>query len=746
MRDGIAPSVQSGVPRSYVLPALRFGAVPPHVVEERVQAFEKSFRAKTGFELDPFQRQSIRILAEGKSPVVAAPTSSGKTLVAEAAIEDAIRNRKSIFYTTPRKAISNEKYHEFCEKYGKENVGLVTGDVSVNPEAPLVLMTTEIFRNMLYQPTENADRLKRLKYAVFDECHFINDAERGPVWEESAIYARRELPNVQQIHLSATIQNAQEYTDWLNSLNKAKTQAGQFELVTSAQRPVPLSVQYMTPSGNLLDILNERDELSVPFKKAFKNTTRSSAGKSARGGNTRGAERGQGRPASGAFDPVLTVAALGRAGRLPAIEFVFSRERCRLYAEQVMNAGLNLVTSFERKAIARIIQAYQDTYPSMEGSRLIPFLMEGVAYHHADMWPREKELVEVLLKKGLLKAVFATSTLAEGVNVPAQTVGLTSYVVGQEPITTSEYQQMTGRAGRRGMFEHGYAVLSHPPNNDVREIERLVRSEPNKVSGHFRVTPYMALNHLDRIRDISRIYDLLDASLYSYQIQQERQQQVASAGNRRRQKKVMAEISQQTSPLKEEFKAMRRYLHASGFVNSDDSLTPLGQLAGEIPMESSLMVARAVRERVLDKLNPVQLASVLSAAVSEDMAPGQELGRDITLVSADPEVGEVLGALSKIEKSLTGVADQYGVSTGIKLGAAHINTVARWCRTHDRGVLEESPGVLTYNILRTSNLLLHILESELTSPALRETAKEARELLLGGIIEEQIRPKKVEVD
>lgn len=725
-------ALPGGVPRGYVLPGIRFSGT--------LQTFETNFTAKTGYKLDPFQREGIRVLQAGKSPVVCAPTSSGKTLVAEAAIQDAIASGKRLFYTTPRKAISNEKYHEFVEKYGKDNVGLVTGDVSVNPDAPLVLMTTEIFRNQLYQPELNQASLSQLKYVVFDECHFINDDERGPVWEESAMYARRELPKVQQIHLSATVQNSQQYTDWLNSMNSAGTRAGNFELITSDKRPVPLSTQYLAPDGRLIDILGPDGMPTAAFSKAFAHTTRQRKQQKQR---KQTQEHHQSTLIG--FDPVFTVKMLAKHRRLPLIEFVNSRDRCNRYAEQVLDAELGLTTQAEKQSVAEVIQAYVETYPTLKSSKLLPYLPEGVAYHHADMWPREKELVEVLLKKGLMKAVFATTTLAEGVNVPAQSVGLSAYKAGNEEISESAYQQMTGRAGRRGMYERGYSILSHPDDNQEETILRLVQSEANPVKSQFKITPYMALNQIQRLQDPGRINALLESGFKAYQAKAEGAPSLDGL-TRKRRRRAVAQIAKKSSPLKQEFNDMRRFLQATGFVREDSKLTPLGKLAAVIPMESSLMVAKAAASGMLDNLAPAELAAVLSATVSDEESPQQaHPGSDISESSAFPMVGKALAGLDGIMQDLLGKADYIGVQPDMMIGAAYVDTVARWCLTHNANLLEAAPGVLTYTVLRTANLLEHISEAPTLSQTLKNNAKAARKLLLAGKIAEQIRPRKVEI-
>jgi superfamily II RNA helicase len=727
-------ALSNGVPQSYVLPGLHFGMRPDDTLPDSVRQKVDALASEFDFELDPFQKKGIRILVEGRSPVVTATTSSGKTVIAEAAMSEVLKNRKKLFYTAPRKAISNEKYKELCDKYGAANVGIMTGDITVNPSASIVLMTTEIFRNMLYRPEENQSRFRDLQYVVFDECHFISDPDRGMVWEESALFARRELPNVQQIHLSATVGNAEEYTGWLNSLNTSGAKAGEFEVVSHPHRPVPLTVQYMTPSGNLVDVLGPDREPSLAFHNAFSEAVRDKK--------------------QNGFMPVRTVQSLQRAGKLPLIEFVFGRNRCEAYANRVLQAAqdgrLRLTSDREKQSIQMVIDAYVKAYPSLRGSELFSYLREGIAYHHAGMWSREKEMVEVLLKKNLLKVVFATSTLAEGVNVPARTVGLSALEIrkptGMEPVSASEFQQMTGRAGRRGMFPRGYAVLAHPSDNDKQRIIRLVQAGPNDLKSQLRLTPYGTLALIERLQDRSRIGALLQNSYRSFQLQRERS---VSRGRGRHHKRAHGHNRQRNYEQRDlvaGFDAMRQFLVTAGYVNQDNKLTVLGKTASRIPVESGLLIAQALASGILNDLTPSELAAILSASVSARPSAAQERKRDIGESTGDLKLANKLRTLDKMNRKLEGQADARGVSFESGLNAGDVDVVRKWCLVHDDALLDDSPGILSYTILRTANLLLHITEMPKVAPKLKSTAERARAMLLSGAIEEQIRPGRVKID
>ena len=428
------------------------------------------------FELDDFQKDACKCISEGKSVVVCAPTGAGKTVIAEHAIHCALQKNQKVFYTTPLKALSNQKYNDFSEKYGSDKVGLLTGDTSINRNAQIVVMTTEVFRNMLYGTNFGSvtDNLKDVKYVILDEVHYMNDEQRGTVWEESIIYCPT---NVQIIALSATVANADKLTEWINTVH-SKT-----ELINTDFRPVPLRFYYFDSSqpNTLLPLLTPNGTLNKkikPEKKEFR--------------------RGKAVQKKNIVKDV--VRNLHEKNMLPAIYFTFSRKKCDEQMEKC--ASLCLVTKKEQDEIRQIIDEYIAENPYLYKNKHIEYLLLGVASHHAGLLPGWKVLVEKLFQKGLIKVVFATETLAAGINMPARSTVISSISKrtdsGHRTLTPSEFLQMSGRAGRRGMDEIGYVVIVGSPFQTPEEVAELVLSEANPLESKFSPSYSMVLNLLQR--------------------------------------------------------------------------------------------------------------------------------------------------------------------------------------------------------------------------------------------------------
>ncbi len=427
------------------------------------------------FELDEFQKDACNYIDEGKSVVVCAPTGAGKTVIAEHAIHRALENGTRVFYTTPLKALSNQKFYDFASKFGQDKVGLLTGDTSINRNAQIVVMTTEVFRNMLYGTNFGAvaDNMKDVKYVVLDEVHYMNDEQRGTVWEESIIYCPT---NVQIIALSATVANADELTDWINTVH-SKT-----ELVNTDFRPVPLKFYYFDSSQpyKLLPLLTPSGALNnkiKPEKKKF--------------------AHGKMKQKTYVKEVVRN---LQQNDMLPAIYFTFSRRKCDEQMEKC--AGLELVTNAERAQIRQFIDEYIAENPYLYNNKHIEYLLCGVASHHAGLLPSWKLLVEKLFQKGLIKVVFATETLAAGINMPARSTVISSTSKrtdsGHRMLTASEFLQMSGRAGRRGMDEVGYVTIVGSPFQTPEEVAELVLSDANPLESRFSPSYSMVLNLLQR--------------------------------------------------------------------------------------------------------------------------------------------------------------------------------------------------------------------------------------------------------
>jgi len=512
-----------------------------------------AFARTLSFELDDFQRQACKSLQEGRGVLVAAPTGAGKTIVGEFAVYLALQRGLKAFYTTPIKALSNQKFTELTEKYGDANVGLLTGDTSINGDAPVVVMTTEVLRNMLYA---DSDTLFDLGFVVMDEVHYLADRFRGAVWEEVIIHLPSE---VQVASLSATVSNAEEFGAWLDTVR------GDTDVIVSEHRPVPLWQHVMVgrdivdlfagettfdeiaPAGSpaaaaalplaptpadagqrgfevnpeLLTL--SRAESQLNFQGRFGHGGRSQRRQQRqRYGDkpqqeTRSAVRRASRP--------QVIASLDRQDLLPAITFIFSRAGCDAAVAQCVASGLWLTTEREQAIIAqRVDEAGQDI--PTDDLEVLGFwswregLLRGIAAHHAGMLPTFKEVVEKLFADGLVKAVFATETLALGVNMPARSVVLEKLDKfngeAHVDITAGEYTQLTGRAGRRGIDVEGHAVVLWQPGTDPAAVAGLASRRTYPLNSSFQPTYNMSINLLAQFGR-PRAREILESSFAQFQ-------------------------------------------------------------------------------------------------------------------------------------------------------------------------------------------------------------------------------------
>jgi len=450
------------------------------------------------FALDTFQIEAIAALNQGHSVVVSAPTGSGKTLVGEYAIYRAIAHRQKVFYTTPLKALSNQKLRDFRKQFGAENVGLMTGDLSVNREASVVVMTTEIFRNMLYaEVDEKNDLLGEVEALILDECHYMNDAQRGTVWEESIIHCP---PSIQIVALSATVANAGQLTDWIQTVH------GPTDLVTSDFRPVPLHYHFCSAKG-LHPLLNDERKGLHPNCRIWR---------APKGHKRKGRSAKPPQPES---PPIAFVTSqLAARNMLPAIYFIFSRRGCDNAVKDL--GALCLVTPKEQSLIRRRLLQYIDT--NAEAVRDGPHpdaLLRGIASHHAGVLPAWKELIEDLFQNGLVKVVFATETLAAGINMPARSTVISMLSKrtehGHRPLRGSEFLQMAGRAGRRGLDLQGYVITVQSRFEGVKEAGQLAMSSADPLVSQFTPSYGMVLNLLQRYQ-LDKAKQLIERSFGRY--------------------------------------------------------------------------------------------------------------------------------------------------------------------------------------------------------------------------------------
>jgi len=530
------------------------------------------------FPLDPFQEEACTAVERGEGVLVAAPTGAGKTVVGEFAVHLGLARGLKTFYTTPIKALSNQKYLDLVARHGEEKVGLLTGDISVNPHAEVVVMTTEVLRNMLYSGSRD---LNRLGFVVMDEVHYLADRFRGPVWEEVIIHLPAE---VQVISLSATVSNAEEFGDWLGQVR------GRTAVVVSEERPVPLT-QHMMVGRRLLPLYSRPVDVAEPAEAdtaqseppqrsdqsaqpplnpellkavkqarraaasggASKNSYRSRGGGSARdpqpwkrsAGGGRAPRRGEGGARTARLKPpsrLQVVKALGEARLLPAIVFVFSRAGCEQAVHQVVSAGVDLTTEAEAARIRKVIERRTADIPAGDLGVLgfhfwVHALERGVAAHHAGLLPVFKETVEELFSAGLVKVVYATETLALGINMPARTVVLESLRKwnGSAHVTLSpgEYTQLTGRAGRRGIDVEGHAVVLAADDVEPATVSSLASRRTYPLVSAFRPTYNMAVNLLERMPR-ARAREVLEESFAQFQADRGVVELAAQARRKRR--------------------------------------------------------------------------------------------------------------------------------------------------------------------------------------------------------------------
>jgi ATP-dependent RNA helicase HelY len=464
------------------------------------------------FELDPFQRQACIALENGHGVLVCAPTGAGKTVVGEFAVHLALAEGRKCFYTTPIKALSNQKFADLAERYGPDQVGLLTGDTSVNGDAPVVVMTTEVLRNMLYA---GSSALNRLGYVVMDEVHYLADRFRGAVWEEVILH----LPErVRLVSLSATVSNAEEFGEWLVAVR------GDTTVVVDEHRPVPLW-QHMMVGGRLLDLFahdsdDDRVRLNPQLLRRTEELGRYAVpSRGYRGG--RGAQRPRFKPTS----RIDVVTRLDSAALLPAIVFVFSRAGCDAAVEQCVRSGMRLASPDEVDEIREIVERRTAGLPEAD-LRVLGYwewrdaLERGFAAHHAGLLPTFKETVEELFVRGLVKVVFATETLALGINMPARTVVLEKLVKyngeAHVDLTPGEYTQLTGRAGRRGIDVEGHAVVLWQPGVDPKQVGGLASTRTYPLRSSFRPGYNMAINLVGQF-GADKARDLLEQSFAQFQ-------------------------------------------------------------------------------------------------------------------------------------------------------------------------------------------------------------------------------------
>ena len=444
------------------------------------------FIAQFDFGFDDFQIAACHAVEEGRGVLVAAPTGAGKTVVGEFAAFSSLARGKKCFYTTPIKALSNQKFHEFVERFGEDRVGLLTGDTNINSDADIMVMTTEVLRNMLYA---NSSTLLNLGAVVMDEVHYLADKFRGAVWEEVLIHL---MESVQVISLSATVSNAEEFGEWLGEVR------GHTDVIVSEVRPIPL-YQHVMIGNRLIDLFSEPGRVNPEILGLERQALRRVRTPRHRGDRF---VQDQDRLSR---DEVIEK--LQRENLLPAITFIFSRAGCDAAVKQCLQAGIKLTNAEERIEIMNTATSYTQNIAEEDLEVLgyrewLMALERGIAAHHAGLLPSFKAAVEDLFQRGLVKAVFATETLALGINMPARTVVLEKLTKwngeGHVSITPGEYTQLTGRAGRRGIDIEGNAVVLWSPTVDSATAAGLASTRTYPLRSSFTPSYNMSINLIAR--------------------------------------------------------------------------------------------------------------------------------------------------------------------------------------------------------------------------------------------------------
>ncbi|MBQ5557512.1 MAG: DEAD/DEAH box helicase [Aeriscardovia sp.] len=489
--------------------------------QKQRQSAARQFAQGLPFDLDNFQEQALESLESGRNVLVAAPTGAGKTVVADFAMYLAWQQNVKAFYTTPIKALSNQKYHDLVRRYGTENVGLLTGDLSINPEASIIVMTTEVLRNMIY---ERSTTLEALRYVVLDEIHYLGDKFRGQVWEEVIIHLPK---SIKIVGLSATVSNVEDFADWVGSVR------GATDLVVSEHRPVPLEQNVILQQSprhepQVFDLYAKNGSTGRPRVNRQLVQRIDELERTARKRRTASDRRLRNKQEVQRYTPSrwAVVDELDYIGMLPGIYFIFSRTGCEKAVEQCLQSGLCLTTDEE----AREIRAIADSmvYGAVDRADLkaldyLSFrtaLENGFAAHHAGMAAVLREIVEKVFEKGLLKVVFATETLALGINMPARSVIIEKLEkfngVEHVPLTPGEYTQLTGRAGRRGIDTVGHAVVVDSHQFDPLALMALSSRRVYPLHSQFAPTFNMAVNLL-HLHDYRTAREMLNRSFAQWE-------------------------------------------------------------------------------------------------------------------------------------------------------------------------------------------------------------------------------------
>ncbi len=650
------------------------------------------------FRPDPFQTESVERLEES-DVLVSAPTGSGKTWIARQAIGQCLEAGGRAWYACPLKALSNAKFEEFGNAFGPELVGIVTGDRKENAQAPIIVGTTEILRNQLYDCMWQKTPLP-YELVVLDEAHYLGESERGVVWEETLIYVPA---STRLLLLSATIRNTREIAAWLASIRGVEC-----SVVASEERPVPLYPLFLYPDGQI-GMLSGKKGLLRDVERCVEALAQ---------------RKGRRRPPPWRYDQVIE--RLRRYNLLPAIFFLKSRAECDRAVAQV---GPKQVDPEEQSAFRQDLEASLERYPFLRNHRAMPYLVESrVGSHHAGHLPYWKVLVEQMMVRGHLDAIFATSTVAGGVDFPARTVALvqSDRFDGKEfqDLSATDLQQMIGRAGRRGKDHVGFALVIPGPYQNPKLIHQRLHSPPDAIESQIRINFSMTLNLLQSHAP-EDVRVLIDRSLAAFQ--QARRQEA------RRKKRGKAPVKTKRVDVREalwrDFLRHKDFLQETGFVDSEDLLTWEGQWAAQLRLDHPLLVAEAIRKGSFDGAPPEIIAAMIAPFVV-DSDRNEELDRSLTVRSR--ELTRRLDRMRGDLKELSRRMKQSGFEIS-SIPAWPALAVFLWAKDVSwQALLRAVPleeGAMSMMIMRTADHLNQIIGLRRSHPELAETASEAIPLI-----------------
>ena len=563
---------------------------------------ENYFKLPQGASPDIFQKASAANLYAGNDVLVTAPTGTGKTAIALYVITKNLEEGKKTFYTTPLKALSNEKFRNFQKNYGEENVGLITGDTKINKDAPIVIMTTEVYRNMIFGERFNEHNpiLDNLKTVVFDELHYLGDLDRGGVWEQSIILSN---PKTQLLSLSATVGNNEDVARWM-----AKSRGLGFSRPSSAAlRPESSNSTFNHPiqniSGNTVTLINVPSKFRhVPLE--FENVLMSGSKKqiSKPKKDKHGNEIQDRRiPVPQNEDYQRMVTMLKKNDRLPAIFFVFNKKGSKAILEHLAKFGEKLNSDSEIEQIKETIERYKSEGKYLGETLNMKALYKGYAIHNAGLLPTQKELIEELFQRKLVKVAIATETLSAGINMPARTTVISSYmkptsdpdaVGGRRELTPNEFHQMAGRAGRRGIDKIGYCYTMSMDSNQKAEFDFLISSEPNELKSAFNPDYSFVAGYYDSCKTDDFIKEIADKSFYTYD----------------RNGDISAKKSKE---FLKNFGTKRKVLRKFDYLDSAHNLSTKGKLLAKLNGYEQIPVIEAVVTQKFGGMSPVELAAAV---------------------------------------------------------------------------------------------------------------------------------------